>query len=78
MENAALIERLELAKRRAKLGQEQVDHQRMVIATLFATGSEITEAENRLRVLKRLHGNYRADLDRLLDGVPRGARLRGF
>jgi hypothetical protein len=78
MEYAALTEKLELAKRRAKLGQEQVDHQQMVIATLFASGSEITEAENRLRVLQRLESIYRADLDRLLNGVPRGARLRGF
>src|SRR5947208_16751365 len=63
------IARLEAAKRRAKLGQDQIDRQRIVVATLFATGSETTEAENRLRVLEKLHKKYLADIERILNAL---------
>ena len=66
MENTALIGRLEAARRRAKLGQDQIDRQRMVIATLFSARAEATEAENRLRVYEKLHDNYIADIERIL------------
>ena len=73
------IARLEAAKRRAKLGQDQIDRQRIVVATLFATGSETTEAENRLRVLEKLHKKYLADIERILNALetmPRADLLR--
>jgi hypothetical protein len=69
MEYTALIARLEAAKRRAKLGQDQIDRQRMVVATLFASGSETTEAENRLRIYEKLHDNYLADVERILNAL---------
>jgi hypothetical protein len=69
MEYTALIARLEAAKRRAKLGQEQIDRQRMVVATLFASGSETTEAENRLRIYEKLHDGYLADVERILNAL---------
>ncbi len=59
--------RLEAAKRRAKLGQDQIDCQSRLIATLFATGSEIEEAENRLRVYQKLQKKYAADVERIAD-----------
>jgi hypothetical protein len=73
MERDELIERLEMARRRVKLGQDQIDHQHMAIATLFAEGSEIEEAENRLRVYQRLQNNYVGDMRRILyalEGMP--------
>jgi hypothetical protein len=69
MERAELIERLEIARRRVKLGQDQIDQQHMTIATLFAEGSEITEAENRLRVYQKLQNNYVGDMRRILHGL---------
>jgi multidrug resistance efflux pump len=66
MEQTQLMARLEAAKRRAKLGQDQIDRQRMVVATLFASGEEITEAENRLRVYEKLHERYLVDVERIL------------
>jgi hypothetical protein len=66
MEHTQLMVRLEAAKRRAKLGQDQIDRQRMVVATLFASGEEITEAENRLRVYEKLHERYLFDVERIL------------
>lgn len=79
MEPNLWIARLEAAKRRAKLGQDQIDRQRIVVATLFATGSETAEAENRLRVLEKLHNNYLADIERILNALetmPRADLLR--
>jgi len=73
MEQNALLARLEVAKRRAKLGQDQIDHQRLVVASLFAAGAETTEAENRLRVYQKLHDRYLGDVERILialDTVP--------
>lgn len=79
MERTELIERLEAAKRRAKLGHDQIDRQRMAIAALFASGSETTEAENRLRVLEKLHDDYVADMNRILDALdpPREGKAKG-
>ena len=62
-----------MAKRRVRLGQDQIDHQHMTIATLFAEGAEIEEAENRLRVYQRLQNNYVGDVRRImhaLEGMP--------
>jgi hypothetical protein len=64
-----LMARLAAARRRAKLGQDQIDHQRQVIATLFANGSDIDEAENRLRVYEKLHDKYLADIQRILNAL---------
>lgn len=69
MDRSLLMARLEAARRRAHLGQDQIDQQRMIVATLFAEGSEITEAENRLRVYQRLHKNYLSDINRLLNAL---------
>jgi hypothetical protein len=66
MERTLLIARLEAAKRRVRLAQDQVDRQRMVVATLFASGAETTEAENRFRVCEKLHNRYRLDMERIL------------
>ena len=75
MEHSLLSARLEAAKRRAKLGQDQIDRQRLVVATLFATGTETAEAENRLRVFEELHHRYIDDMRRILialDEAPYG------
>jgi hypothetical protein len=68
-ERASLVARLEVAKRRAKLGQDQIDRQQKLIATLFATGSEIEEAENRLHVYQRLQKNYVAYVERIAEAL---------
>jgi multidrug resistance efflux pump len=71
-ERASLMARLEVAKRRAKLGQDQIDSQQKLIATLFAGGSEgeeFDEAENRLRVYQRLQKNYVADVERIANAL---------
>jgi hypothetical protein len=76
MEHTLLASQLEAARRRAKLGQDQIDRQRMVVATLFAEGAETAEAENRLRVYERLHGDYLVDVERILialDTIPTSA-----
>ncbi len=73
MEHNLLLARLAAAKRKAKLGQDQIDRQRLVVATLFATGAEIAEAENRLHVYQKLHDRYLDDVQRALvalDTVP--------
>lgn len=75
MEHGLLSARLETAKRRAKLGQDQIDRQRLVVAALFATGAEIVEAENRLHVYQKLHDRYLDDVRRILialDETPHG------
>jgi hypothetical protein len=69
MEHTALLARLEAAKRRARLGQDQIDQQRIVVARLFSTGSDTTEAENRLHVYEKLHDRYLADIERILDAL---------
>ena len=71
MEQNSLLGRLEAAKRRAKLGQDQIDRQRMVVATMFADGDEITEAENRLHVYQKLHDRYLFDMERILFALER-------
>ena len=68
-ERTLLLARLETAKRRAKLGQDQIDRQNKLIATLFATGSDLEEAENRLHVYQRLQRNYVADIQRIADAL---------
>jgi len=70
-EQTSLYGRLQAAKRRAKLGQAQIDRQRMVVATLFAAGDEITEAENRLHVYQKLHARYVFDIERILFSLER-------
>jgi hypothetical protein len=72
MDHPLLIARLASAKRRVKLGQDQIDRQRMVVATLFAAGSETTEAENRLRVYEKLHRRYLVDMERILIALDSG------
>lgn len=71
MRQTALRERLAAAQRKAKLGQDLVDRQTMVVATLFAAGEETTEAENRLRVLQKHENDYIADVKRILDALER-------
>jgi hypothetical protein len=66
LEHTQLIARLDAAKRRVRLAQDQIDRQRMVVATLFASGADTTEAENRLRVCEKLHDRYLADKERIL------------
>ena len=66
MENPFLQARLESAKRKAKLGQSQIDRQQLVVANLFAEGAQIDEAENRLHIYQRLHDRYVADMERIL------------
>jgi hypothetical protein len=61
--------RLAAAKRRVKLGQDQVDRQSRLVASLFATGSELEEAENRLHVYQRLQRSYIADVQRIADAL---------
>jgi hypothetical protein len=69
MEHTALLARLEAARRKAKLGQDQIDQQRMIIARLFSAGADTTEAENRLRVYEKLHDRYLGDIERILDAL---------
>ncbi len=64
-----LIARLDAARRRVKLGQDQIDHQSRLIATLFAAGGELEEAENRLHVYQKLQRNYVADVERIADAL---------
>jgi multidrug resistance efflux pump len=64
-----LIARLDAAKRRVKLGQDQIDRQSRLVATLFATGGELEEAENRLRVYQKLQRHYVADVERIADAL---------
>jgi hypothetical protein len=71
MERTTLMGRLAAAKRRAKLGQDQIDQQRQLIATLFATGSDIEEAENRLHIYQKLQLNYVADVERIEEVLER-------
>lgn len=59
--------RLDAARRRAKLGQDQIDRQSRLVATLFASGAELEEAENRLRVYQKLQKYYEADADRIAE-----------
>jgi hypothetical protein len=68
-ERAALLARFEVAKRRAKLGQDQIDQQSRLVATLFATGGEIEEAENRLHVYQRLQKKYVGEVQRIADAL---------
>jgi hypothetical protein len=68
-ERPLLEARLDAAKRKIKLGQDQIDRQRQVIAALFATGSDIEEAENRLHVYQRLQKIYVAELARIADAL---------
>lgn len=65
MERTVLVAQLEAAKRKARLGQDQIDRQQRTVVTLFAAGSETAEAENRLHVLERLHDHYLADISRI-------------
>ena len=67
MDRTRLLARLERAKRIARLGQDQIDQQAMMVATLFAEGSEVTEAENRLHVYQKLHDRYVSDINRILN-----------
>ena len=71
MGQTALRERLAAAQRKAKLGQDLVDRQTMVVATLFAAGEETTEAENRLRVLQKHENDYLADVKKISDALKR-------
>lgn len=73
MEQNEVLARFELAKRRVKLGRDRIDRQRRVIATLFATGADTAEAENRVHLYERLQDKYLADMERLsnsLESVP--------
>lgn len=63
------MDRLAAAKRRAKLGQDQVDRQAKLVATLFATGADLEEAENRLHVYQKLQKTYDADVQRIAEAL---------
>jgi hypothetical protein len=69
MDREYLMARLDAARRRAKLGQDQVDRQSRLIATLFASGGELEEAENRLHVYQKLQKNYEADVAWIADAL---------
>lgn len=78
MDRTHLQARLERAKRIARLGQDQVDQQAMTVATLFAEGAEVTEAENRLHVYQKLHDRYVSDINRILNTLDGRAPFRSW
>ena len=69
MDRNELMQHLDAAKRRAKLVEEKVDRQRETVARLFAEGSDITEAENRLRALQHNQLGHLADANRFLNAL---------
>jgi|SRR5262245_4176708 len=69
MEQNEVLARFEVAKRRVKLGRDRIDRQRRAIATLFATGADTAEAENRLHLYERLQDKYLVDIERLLNSL---------
>ena len=74
MERTELTQHLDAAKRKAKLVQDKIDRQRVIVATLFANGSDTTEAENRLIALQKNHDDHLDDANRILNALEKAPR----